>query len=103
MQAVLGALPPEARKTISFDTGAEFAPHRNLTAALATEAFFRDPHSPWQRGTIETTNGIFRRPPLPPALWSRQPPVPPPVQRRFVFGAALAAHTSVPPWEPTQK
>ena len=94
MQAVLGALPPEARKTISFDTGAEFAPHRNLTAALATEAFFRDPHSPWQRGTIETTNGIFRR------HRYRQP-----------FGAASRRFQplfsvdscSVRPWEPTRK
>ena len=31
------------------------------SAALGTEAFFCDPHSPWQRGTIENTNGIFRR------------------------------------------
>ena len=61
LQAVLGALPPEALTTISFDNGAEFALHQNLTAALGAEAFFCDPHSPWQRGTIENTNGIFRR------------------------------------------
>ncbi len=61
LQVILGALPPEARRTISFDNGPEFALHQNLTTALGTEAFFRDPHSPWQRGTIENTNGIFRR------------------------------------------
>ena len=52
LQAVLGALPPEARKTIPLDNGAEFALHQNLIAALGIEAFFCDPHSPWQRGTI---------------------------------------------------
>jgi len=61
LQAILAAFPPEARRTISYDNGPEFAPHRNLEAALGTEAFFRDPHSPWQRRTIENTNGIFRR------------------------------------------
>ena len=61
LQAILAAFPPEARRTISYDNGPEFALHRNLEAALGTEAFFCDPHSPWQRGTIENTNGIFRR------------------------------------------
>ncbi len=53
LQAVLGTLPPEARKTISFDNGTEFALHQDLTGG--------DPHSPWQRGTIKNTNVIFRR------------------------------------------
>ena len=61
LRAILGSLPPPARRTITFDNGSEFALHRNLTKALPTEAFFCDPHSPWQRGTIENTNGIFRR------------------------------------------
>ena len=61
LQAILNALPPEARRTISFDNGPEFALHQNLEAALGTEVFFCDPHSPWQRGSIENTNGIFRR------------------------------------------
>ena len=54
-------LAAEARKTISFDNGTEFALHQDLTAALGTAAFFCDPHSPWQRGTIKNTNVIFRR------------------------------------------
>ncbi|MCZ6863668.1 MAG: IS30 family transposase [Alphaproteobacteria bacterium] len=61
LQAVLGTLPPEARKAISFDNGTEFALHQDLTAALGTEALFCDPNSPWQRGTIKNTNVIFRR------------------------------------------
>ena len=61
LRRMLGSLPRPARRTVTFDNGSEFALHHNLTKALATEAFFCDPHSPWQRGTIENTNGIFRR------------------------------------------
>ena len=58
---VLGALPQGARKTVTFDNGGEFAQHQRLEAALGIVAYFCDPHSPWQRGTIENTNGILRR------------------------------------------
>ena len=58
---VLGALPKGARKTVTFDNGGEFAQHQRLEAALGIVAYFCDPHSPWQRGTIENTNGILRR------------------------------------------
>ena len=57
----LGALPQGARKTLTFDNGGEFAQHQRLEAALGVAAYFCDPHSPWQRGTIENTNGILRR------------------------------------------
>ncbi len=49
------------RRTISFDNGPKAALHQDLTAALGTEAFFCDSHSPRHRGTIEDTNGIFCR------------------------------------------
>ena len=55
---VLGALPQGARKTVTFDNGGEFAQHLRVEAALGIVAYFCDPHSPWQRGTIENTNGI---------------------------------------------
>jgi len=58
---VLSALPRGARKTVTFDNGGEFSQHRRLEAALGIAAYFCDPHSPWQRGTIENTNGILRR------------------------------------------
>ena len=58
---VLGALPQGARKTVTFDNGGEFAQHQRLEAALGIVVYFCDPHSPWQRGTIENTNGILRR------------------------------------------
>ncbi len=62
LQAILGALPAEARRTISFDNGPEFALHQDLTTTLGTEAFFRDPHSPWRRGTQENRHLQLQRP-----------------------------------------
>jgi IS30 family transposase len=61
LMASLDRLPPQARRTITFDNGGEFAHHRQLTDGLGIDAYFCDPHSPWQRGSIENTNGIFRR------------------------------------------
>ena len=54
-------LPEEAKHTITFDNGGEFAEHEKLEQQTGLLAFFCDPHSPWQRGTIENTNGIIRR------------------------------------------
>ncbi len=61
VQASLGCLPDRARQTITFDNGSEFAGHRELENQLGLHAYFCDPHSPWQRGTIENTNGLLRR------------------------------------------
>ncbi len=55
------ALPPGACKSITFDRGGEFAHHHVMTQQTGADIWFCDPHSPWQRGTIENTNGIFRR------------------------------------------
>jgi IS30 family transposase len=46
--------------TMSFDNGSEFAEFRQMETALKTIIYFADPHSPWQRGTNENTNGILR-------------------------------------------
>ena len=61
VQASLGCLPVRARQTITFDNGSEFAGHRELENQLGLHAYFCDPHSPWQRGTVENTNGLLRR------------------------------------------
>ena len=57
----LQSLPPQMRKTISFDNGTEFAEHYRLHETLAVQTFFCDPHHPWQKGGIENTIGRLRR------------------------------------------
>ena len=49
----LGGLPATARRTITHDNGGEFARHETVTDAIGLQAYFCDPHSPWQRGSIE--------------------------------------------------
>ena len=48
-------------RTITFDRGTEFAAYDLLAQASGTEAYFCDPHSPWQKGAVENTNGRIRR------------------------------------------
>jgi transposase, IS30 family len=50
------------RRSITFDNGTEFAQHLLLTDELAIQTFFCDPHSPWQKGSIENAIGRLRRP-----------------------------------------
>lgn len=57
----LDPLPRAARQTITFDNGGEFADHQGLERRIGIRTFFCDPHAPWQRGTIENTNGLLRR------------------------------------------
>jgi IS30 family transposase len=57
----LRGLPEDARRTVTFDRGTEFAGYAVLGRDLAVEAYFCDPHSPWQKGGIENTNGRVRR------------------------------------------
>ena len=59
--AELGGLPPQARRTITHDNGGEFARHQAVSDAIGLDAYFCDPHSPWQRGGIENANGRLRR------------------------------------------
>ncbi len=57
----LSQLPPELRHSVTFDNGSEFAAYEALERALGLKVFFTDPHSPWQRGTNENTNGLVRQ------------------------------------------
>ena len=61
LRQIFRHLPEEAKHTITFDNGGEFAEHEKLEKQTGVLAFFCDPHSPWQRGAIENTNGIIRR------------------------------------------
>ena len=57
---MLRPLPKPLRKTITHDNGGEFARHKIVEKALNMPAYFCDPHSPWQRGSIENGNGRLR-------------------------------------------
>ncbi len=57
----LQQLSPELRQTMTLDNGSEFAEYELLESTLDMEVFFTDPHSPWQRGTDENTNGLARQ------------------------------------------
>ena len=54
-------LPEGSCRTITFDRGTEFAAYALLAQVSGAEAFFCDPHSPWQKGAVENTNGRIRR------------------------------------------
>lgn len=58
--AVMSAIPPQLRTSITWDQGWEMALHNEIAAALDTQVYFCDPHSPWQRGTNENTNRLVR-------------------------------------------
>ena len=57
---LLAPLPPQLRRTITFDNGTEFARHHRLHD-LGIQTFFCDTRSPWQKGGIENANGRLRR------------------------------------------
>ena len=56
----LQPFPKLLRKTITHDNGGEFARHKQVEDQLNLPAFFCEPHSPWQRGSIENGNGRLR-------------------------------------------
>ena len=57
----LRPLPATARQTITFDRGSEFLGYAELTQSHGIETYFCDPHSPWQKGSVENANGRLRR------------------------------------------
>lgn len=57
----LSAIPSELRKTLTYDQGREMSKHAQLTERTGVAVYFCDPHSPWQRGLNENTNGLLRQ------------------------------------------
>jgi IS30 family transposase len=57
----LRPVPAPLHQTLTYDRGTEMAAHERLAQRLAIQVFLADPHSPWQRGTNENTNGLLRQ------------------------------------------
>jgi IS30 family transposase len=59
--AKMADLPDQLRRTLTWDQGMEMANHVQIAREADLEIYFCDPHSPWQRGTNENTNGLLRQ------------------------------------------
>ncbi len=61
LMAMMSSLPPELRRSVTYDNGSENVEHVHLNRSLGMASYFCEPFHSWEKGTVENTNGLIRR------------------------------------------